>query len=198
MIRVLRSSQRDSVAVFVSGSLSLSHKDRMPRAPHEDCSRSRLQPTLQMTARHTRYAPLCPRRPLLTASRNSQRSMLRRGRNRQRMPFFVRYGDCSKTTRRLLDDCAMEVVTLTSDFASNLHDRGIRARRPCPPFSHSIAFWQLGLAPRIERSHFGSFCSLSAFSHAAVLAYGRILAAFALSPWSAICSSILPLLPHPL
>ena len=62
-------------------------------------------------------------------------------------------------------------------------------------FAHSqhstVAFEQLLPALSILarrwsriRSHFGSFCSLSVFSHAAVLAYGRILAAFALSPHS--------------
>ena len=78
----------------------------------------------------------------------------------------------------------------------------ILTRRPCPPFSRTIAFLQPSLTPNIQRLRFGNFCSISAFdghilaafshsafSHAApapVLAYDRILAAFAHSQHSTV------------
>ena len=72
----------------------------------------------------------------------------------------------SGAARRLLGGCSAG-ITLTSDFTSSIHDRGILARTPCSLFSH-----------------FGSFCFLSAFSHAAPAPRSRILAAFALSQHS--------------
>ena len=48
---------------------------------------------------------------------------------------------------------------------------------PCHPFSRTIAFLLLSLTLSIQRSHFGRFCSISAFD-------GHVLAAFPLSAFS--------------
>ena len=87
----------------------------------------------------------------------------------------------------------------TIAFSLHLPPLCILPRRPSPPFSRTIAFFQLLLTLSIRWSHFGSFCSLhsrtpplppvlaydrifAAFAHSAF--DGRILAAFALSPHS--------------
>ena len=75
---------------------------------------------------------------------------------------------------------------LTVAFWQVLHNLCIRRSRfgtfsslcilpphTCSPFSHMIAFLLLSLTLSIERSHFGRFCTISAFK-------GRVLAAFTL------------------
>ena len=61
--------------------------------------------------------------------------------------------------------------------------------RTCPPFSHTITFLQLSLTLSIQPSHFGMFCTISAFD-------GRVLAAFAQSLHSTVAFWQLFLSPH--